>query len=167
GGATVLASTGRLSLAATVLKDRANQVRHCKCDTPVILQPVLGYRGNSNSSDLSSWNCCTDGVVWHSDFIPAKSGDDINGDVYATCAAGSVCSSWNIDTRNVTSGRSVRLSTTSDGDLTQIMAGALEVYSVDSCDEYPASGNITFTGVAVYDYRMRQVQVAAVAGDHR
>ncbi|TKA14067.1 hypothetical protein TN51_19550 [Xanthomonas euvesicatoria pv. citrumelonis] len=127
-------------------------------DTPVILQPVLGYRGESNSWDLSSWNCCKEGVVWYSDFIPAKSGDQINGDVYATCAAGSVCSSWNIDTRNVTSGRSVRLSTTSYGDLTQIMAGALEVYSVDSCDEYPASGNITFTGVAVYDYRMKQVR---------
>ncbi|WP_019303997.1 hypothetical protein [Xanthomonas oryzae] len=127
-------------------------------DTPVILQPVLGYRSHSNSWDLSSWNCCTNGVVWHSDFIPAKSGDDINGDVYATCAAGSVCSSWNIDTRNVTSGRSVRLSTTSSGHLTQIMAGALEVYSLDSCDEYPASGNITFTGVALYDYRMNQIR---------
>ncbi|KAB7764741.1 hypothetical protein [Xanthomonas maliensis] len=127
-------------------------------EAPVILQPVLGYRGASNTWDLSSWNCCEEGVVWYSDFIPAKSGDQINGDVYATCGAGKVCSNWNIDTHNVTSGRSVRLSTVADGDPTLIMAGALEVYSIDSCDQYPPSGNITFNGVAVYDYRMRQVR---------
>lgn len=128
-------------------------------DTPVILQPVLGYRGNSNSWDLSSWNCCKDGTVWHSDFIPAKAGDQIVGDTYATCSTrGRNCASWNIDTRNVTSGRSVRLSTTSSGNLYLVVGGALEVYAVTRCDQYPADGRITFARIGVYDYNFNRVQ---------
>ncbi|MFC6841932.1 hypothetical protein [Xanthomonas theicola] len=128
-------------------------------DTPVILQPVLGYRGNNNTWDLSSWNCCKDDTVWYSDFIPAKAGDQIVGDTYATCSTpGRTCSSWNIDTRNLTSGRSVRLSTTSSGNLNLVVGGALEVYSVTNCDQYPPNGSISFARIGVYDYNFNRVQ---------
>lgn len=122
-----------------------------------ILQPVLGYRGYNNSWDLSSWNCCKDGTVQYSDFIAAKPGDRIVGDTYSTCAAGVACSKWNIDTRNVTSGQSVRLTSVPYGNPDLVVGGALEVYSVDSCDQYPSSGTITFSGIAVYDRNFNRV----------
>lgn len=122
-----------------------------------ILQPVLGYRGESNTWDLSSWNCCKDGTVWTSDYIPAKSGDQIVGDTYSTCAAGMACNRWNIDTKNVTSGRSVRLTTAPYGNPSLIFGGALEVYDVTSCDEFPDGGFLTFSNIAVYDRNMIRV----------
>ncbi|UKE75209.1 hypothetical protein KFS85_04895 [Xanthomonas graminis pv. phlei] len=126
---------------------------------PTILQPVLAYRGYNNAWDLSSWNCCKDGTVWSSDFIPANTGDQIVGDTYATCGTGSPCSDWNVDARNLTTGQSIRLSTTYDidSDLHEVMGGSLEVYSVDSCDQYPPEGSITFTNIGVYDYQMNRV----------
>ncbi|WIH04093.1 hypothetical protein KHF85_14895 [Xanthomonas translucens pv. graminis] len=129
-------------------------------DDPTILQPVMGYRGENNGWDLSSWNCCQDGTVWSSDFIPAKTGDQIVGDMYATCGTGSPCYDWNVDTRNVTTGQSVSLSTTYDidSDSHLVMGGALEVYYLDSCDQYPPEGSITFTNIGVYDYQMNRVR---------
>ncbi|CTP87708.1 hypothetical protein A6R71_16470 [Xanthomonas translucens pv. arrhenatheri] len=127
---------------------------------PTILQPVLGYHGYTRAWDLSSWNCCKDGTVWRSDVIQAKTGDQIVGDMYATCGTGSPCSDWNVDARDVTTGQSVRLSTTYDidSDTHQVMGGALEVYAVDSCDQYPPEGRLTFTNISVYDYQMNQVR---------
>ena len=122
-----------------------------------ILQPVLGYRGYNNSWDLSSWNCCKDGTVQYSDFIPAKPGDKIVGDTYSTCAAGVACSQWNIDTRNTSTGKSVRLTSVPYGNPDLVVGGALEVYSVDSCDQYPSSGTITFGSIAVYDRNFNRV----------
>ncbi|WP_369916629.1 hypothetical protein AB8810_05975 [Xanthomonas sp. NCPPB 3005] len=132
-------------------------------DDPTILQPVLGYRGDSNTWDLSSWNCCQNGMVWSSDFIPAKAGDQIVGDTYATCNNGRPCANWNVDTRNVTTGESVRLSTTYDinSNTHLVIGGALEVYSVDSCDQYPPDGRITFNAIGVYDYKLGRVQSPA------
>ncbi len=129
-------------------------------DYKAILQPVLGYYGDSNTWDLSSWNCCQDGTVWYSDSIPAKTGDQIVGDTYATCNDGRPCYSWNVDTRNLTSGQSVRLSTTYYGDqrTKKVIGGALEVYYLDSCDQYPPDGSITFNNIGVYDYKLRRVQ---------
>ncbi|UKE74260.1 hypothetical protein [Xanthomonas graminis] len=128
-------------------------------DDPTILQPVLGYRGENNAWDLSSWNCCQEGTVWYSDYIKAKAGDQIVGDTYATCGTDSPCYDWNVDTHNVTTGQSVRLSTTYDIDSEshKVMGAALEVYSVDSCDQYPPEGSITFTNIGVYDYQMNRV----------
>ncbi|AKK68628.1 hypothetical protein [Xanthomonas translucens] len=127
---------------------------------PTILQPVLGYRGENNAWDLSSWNCCQEGTVWYSDYIKAKAGDQIVGDTYATCGTGNPCYDWNVDTRNLTTGQSVRLSTTYDIDSEshQVMGGSLEVYSLDSCDQYPPEGSITFTNIGVYDYQMNRVR---------
>ncbi|UZB13629.1 hypothetical protein [Xanthomonas phaseoli] len=122
-----------------------------------ILQPVLGYRGESNTWDLSSWNCCKDGTVWTSDYIPAKSGDQIVGDTYSTCAAGVACNKWNIDTKNITTGRSVRLTTAPYGNPNLIFGGALEVYDVASCNEFPDGGLLTFSNIAVYDRNMIRV----------
>ncbi|CTP87704.1 hypothetical protein [Xanthomonas graminis] len=157
---------GRIVASWTVPQNPTNVARQVvyffpglQSGDPTILQPVLGYRGYNNSWDLSSWNCCQDGVVWHSDYISAKTGDQIVGDMYATCDTGSPCSDWNVDTHNVTSGQSVSLSTTYDidSDSHQVMGGALEVYSLDSCDQYPPEGRITFTNIGVYDYQLDRV----------
>ncbi|QDI02494.1 MULTISPECIES: hypothetical protein [Xanthomonas translucens group] len=158
---------GRIVASWTVPQNPTNVARQIvyffpglQSDDPTILQPVLGYRGESNAWDLSSWKCCQEGTVWYSDYIKAKAGDQIVGDTYATCGTGNPCYDWNVDTRNVTTGQSVRLSTTYniDSESHQVMGGSLEVYWLDSCDQYPPEGSITFTNIGVYDYQMNRVR---------
>jgi len=36
-------------------------------------------------------------------------------------------------------------------------AGALEVYNVIQCSDYPANGQLAFSGVALYDYNFDQI----------
>ncbi|AXQ75390.1 hypothetical protein IXO675_011135 [Xanthomonas oryzae pv. oryzae] len=138
---------------------RSNQIIYffpgMQADT--IMQPVLSYLGKSNTWDLSSWNCCKDGTVFTSDSIPAKSGDHIVGDTYSTCKSGVACNRWNIDTKNITSGRSVRLKTALYAKMKLICGGALEVYNVARCDEFPDGGILTFSDISVYDRNMIRV----------
>jgi len=116
-----------------------------------ILQPVLGWNGyNDKAWTLASWNCCVDGTTYHSDPIPARVGDMVVGDTYSTCAAGQACSTWKIDSRNTTTGKTSSLTTNPYADLTWVFGGVLEVYNVSTCGEYPG-GPITFSNIQVYD----------------
>jgi len=116
-----------------------------------ILQPVLGWNGyNDQAWTLASWNCCVDGTTFHSDPVPAKAGDVVVGDTYSTCAAGQACSTWKIDSRNTTTGRTSTLTTNPYADLTWVFGGVLEVYNVATCGQYPV-GPITFSNIQVYD----------------
>lgn len=116
-----------------------------------ILQPVLGWNGyNDKAWTLASWNCCVDGTTYHSDPIPARVGDTVVGDTYSTCAAGQACSTWKIDSRNTTTGKTSSLTTNPYADLTWVFGGVLEVYNVSTCGEYPG-GPITFSNIQVYD----------------
>lgn len=116
-----------------------------------ILQPVLGWNGyNDQLWTLASWNCCVNGTTFHSDPIAAKAGDVVVGDTYSTCAAGQACSTWKIDSRNTTTGKTSTLTTNPYADLTWVFGGVLEVYNVATCNQYP-SGPITFSNIQVYD----------------
>lgn len=124
-----------------------------------ILQPVLGWNGYGDHAwTLASWNCCKDGTTFHSAPIAAHAGDQVVGDTYSNCAAGVACSSWNIDSRDVTTGQTTTLTTDPYADLTWVFGGVLEVYNVSTCNEYPG-GPITFHDIAVYD--RNGVQVAS------
>lgn len=123
-----------------------------------ILQPVLGWNGYGDSAwTLASWNCCVDGTTFHSDPINVSDGDQVIGDTYSTCAAGSSCSNWAIVSTDVSTGQNSTLNTDPYGSLTWVFGGVLEAYSVDTCDQYPASGTISFTNIAVYTQDGNQV----------
>lgn len=116
-----------------------------------ILQPVLGWNGYGDKAwTLASWNCCVNGTTFHSDPISAHAGDVVVGDTYSNCAPGVACSSWNIDSRDTTTGQTTTLTTNPYADLTWVFGGVLEVYSVATCNQYPG-GPITFSNVQVYD----------------
>ncbi len=130
-----------------------------------ILQPVLGWNGYGDGAwTLASWNCCVNGTTYHSDPINVSSGDKVTGDTYSTCAAGVSCSTWAIVSKDVTTNKSTTLNTNPYSSLTWVFGGVLEAYGVDTCNQYPRSGSISFTSIAVYN--LNKVQIASPSWSH-
>ena len=118
----------------------------------VILQPVLAWNGFGDRRwTIASWSCCKDGNVLHSAPRNVSAGDAVTGSVTGTsCDAQGVCSSWRIQTSVPARGISTTLDTSAYGEaLDWAFGGALEVYGVDRCDQYPASGSVQFRNVSV------------------
>lgn len=125
-----------------------------------ILQPVLGWNGyDDHTWSIASWNCCVSGIANHSQPVSVETGALIGGVIRGNCPAGSVCPTWDIVTTDTTTGRRTLLKGTSG--YRQIFdwafAGAVEVYGVYACDQYPASGFIDFTDVFLYGIDKRQM----------
>ncbi|MCL2659443.1 MAG: hypothetical protein FWD64_02835, partial [Acidobacteriaceae bacterium] len=140
-----------------------------------ILQPVLGW--NSGSWFIASWNCCiyetnSDGSIQYdnttnpptpiTNLILTKGpdytvnpGDIISGMIKSACTAGSSsCDTWNVTTKDVTTGSTSTLSTTDYGHserYDRAYSGAMEIYSIANCNEYPAGGITTFS-TSLYNY---------------
>jgi hypothetical protein len=120
-----------------------------------IIQPVLGWNSDfANAWGIASWNCCITGVAWESSPVPVSSGDTIFGEIKITCKKGTKsCSTWNIFTKDKTTQQSTILAgTPSEGQtFTWAQAGALEVYGIVHCSDYPANKSVTFSNLALYD----------------
>jgi hypothetical protein len=133
-------------------------------DTASIIQPVLQYgdgaAGGGNYWAIASWNCCVTGTTFFSTLKNVNPGDTIVGTIQSTCAAGVLsCGSWNITTADQTLGTSTTLpNSSSDGQtFNWAFAGALEVYSVVKCTDYPPNAPMFFSAVALYDYNFSQI----------
>ncbi len=120
-----------------------------------IIQPVLGWNGDyTNAWSIASWNCCITGITSESSPVSVNAGDTILGTIQSTCSAGTLsCSSWNITTKDVTSGGTTTLLQSSSNGQTfnQAYAGTLEVYNITQCSDYPPNGALEFSNVALYD----------------
>lgn len=122
-----------------------------------IIQPVLGW--NSDYSDawgIASWNCCLSGITYESSPVSVSSGDTILGTLQPSCFTGvESCRSWNIYTYDLTTGKSTSLTLSpSEGQtFNEVFAGAVEVYSVAQCSDYPPQTGIIFSGLELYDYK--------------
>ena len=129
--------------------------------TESILQPVLGWNANSDSAwTIASWNCCLSGTTHHSEFVPVSPSDTISGSIQSTCGAGTLsCPTWNITTTDQTTGGSTVLPNTPNDDQTfnWAFAGALEVYNVAQCSDYPMTGLITFSNLSLLDYNFNPI----------
>ena len=117
-----------------------------------ILQPVLQWYPHG-PWQMSSWNCCMQGTVWHS--VPKKvsPGDTLLGTITPTCKPGSnYCETWTIVTKDLTTGKkSVLKKTPSEGQVWNwAFAGVAEVYGVRECGDFPANHGVVFT-VQLYD----------------
>jgi hypothetical protein len=121
-----------------------------------IIQPVLGWNSDFNAAwGIASWNCCDQGTTWESTPVSVSSGDTIQGTTESACKAGTLtCHTWNITTADVTSGKSTILSNSPYEGQTfnWAFAGALEVYNIDQCSDYPPNSSLTFSDVKLYDY---------------
>jgi hypothetical protein len=118
-----------------------------------ILQPVLAWYGGQWS--IAGWNCCLADIVVHSPFVGVNPGDNIFGAITSNCAPGSsYCDTWNIFSIDLQSGQSTTLSNTpSAGQVFNWAFGAvLEVYGVNSCDDYPKNRQASFSVVVLDEH---------------
>lgn len=125
--------------------------------TLTIIQPVLGWDAGffGTNWSIASWNCCPNGTTNHSTPLRVNSGDTILGTIKSTCSAGTKsCSKWKITTEDETTSQSTTLShTPSEGQtFTWAQGGALEVYEIVRCSDYPPNKSTSFSNLALYDY---------------
>jgi hypothetical protein len=124
-------------------------------DGVTIIQPVLGWNSDySNAWGIASWNCCVTGTVYEAAPQPVNVGDYIEGYMWDNCASGTLtCSSWDILTYDLTAGRYSELMSTSNFGQTFNWAfgGALEVYNVSECSDYPPAGSFSFINLELYN----------------
>ncbi len=124
-------------------------------DVVSIIQPVLGWNADFSSAwGIASWNCCPSGITVESSAVRVTAGNKILGTMKDNCSAGTLtCSSWNVTTEDVTTGQSTMLTNTPNEGQTfnWAFAGALEVYNIAACTDYPKSGQISFSSVGLYD----------------
>lgn len=126
-----------------------------------IIQPVLGW--NSFLGEvwtIASWNCCPSGTANYSKPVQVNTGNTINGTIKSTCPPGiESCSQWDIGTQDQTTHKSTTLrNTPSEGQtFNWAQSGALEVYEIVQCSDYPAIGATTFSKVALYDYNFQRI----------
>jgi len=130
-------------------------------DVVSILQPVLGWNADFGGAwGIASWNCCPSGITVESSPVPVNPGHEIKGTIRDTCSAGTLsCSNWEVTTEDVSTGHSTRLSNTpSEGQtFNWAFAGALEVYNVVQCGDFPSKGPLTFSAIALYDYNFHEI----------
>jgi hypothetical protein len=121
-----------------------------------ILQPVIEYVGGVWYA--ASWNCCQSGTVWESTPIVVNPGDTMLGTTVMTCAAGTTnCRTWNVITEDQTTHQSTELSNTPTGyEIYFATGGALEVYYVNQCLDYPPNGSISINTL-LYDSNFNQI----------
>jgi hypothetical protein len=124
-----------------------------------IIQPVLGWNAGffGTNWSIASWNCCPSGTTLYSTPVQVNPHDVILGTIKSN-SAGAIHSSWNITTLDVTTGGSTTLSKTpSEGQsFTWAQGGALEVYEIVACSDYPPNNSADFYNLALYDNNYNQ-----------
>ena len=120
-----------------------------------IIQPVLGWNSGFFGANwsIASWNCCPGGTTQHSTPLPVNSGDTIFGTIKSNSTPTTSSSTWDITTEDVTLGISTMLrKTPSEGQIfTWAQGGALEVYEIVKCSDYPPDNSVVFHDLALYD----------------
>jgi len=125
-----------------------------------IIQPVLGWNSDYNSAwGIASWNCCKNGTTFEGPPTKTNSGDTIFGYMFETCPFPSKsCPTWTVVTYDLTLGTYSQLNTGSWGQTFDwAFAGALEVYSVVQCTDYPPNGAVGFYNLQLYDYTWKPI----------
>lgn len=125
-----------------------------------ILQPVLqwGYGGAAGGGTyfaIASWNC--DNNCYHSSLKTVKAGDQLLGSMTAYFCNNNDQCQWTVTTTDTTSGVSTTLDTYVVDPMTFVFSGALEVYNLTLCGQYPKTGSTLFTSLAVYDKNLHRL----------
>jgi hypothetical protein len=130
-------------------------------DVVTIIQPVLGWNSDYASAwGIASWNCCVSGTVFEAPPAHVNSGDVIRGYMFDTCASGTLsCPTWDIVTWDLTNNNFSELINTSSFGQTfnWAFAGALEVYNIVQCGDYPPGGSISFYNLGLYNYNLKKI----------
>ena len=126
-------------------------------DVVTIIQPVLGWNSDyTNAWGIASWNCCVSGTVFEAPPAHVNAGDVIFGYMFDTCASGTLsCPTWDVVTWDLTNNHFSELINTSSFGQTfnWAFAGALEVYNVVKCSDYPAAGSTSFYNLNLFNFK--------------
>jgi hypothetical protein len=117
----------------------------------VILQPVLAWNGfGDHAWTIASWACCKDGNVFNSAPVSVASGHKLTGTLAGASCSGGVCANWTITTKDDVTAKSTSFAATADGEqMSWVFGGAMEIYGVDTCTEYPGSTSMGFSNIQV------------------
>jgi len=119
-----------------------------------IIQPVLGWNAGffGTNWSIASWNCCPSGTTLYSTPVKVNPNDIIFGTIISN-SAGTTASTWNITTEDTTTGKSTTLrKTPSEGQtFTWAQGGALEVYEIVQCSDYPPNKSTAFYNLELRD----------------
>jgi len=136
-----------------------------------IVQPVLQWGGGCYIKGgaywlVASWNCCISGTTWYSTPLDVSVGDTILGTITSNCKAGKqYCPTWNIMSKDVTTGKETTLAKTgADEQVWNWAFGAVsEDYGVAKCSDFPHNSGLTFT-VHLYDQNRKLITSPGWAG---
>jgi Big-like domain-containing protein len=118
-----------------------------------ILQPVIQYGWNGeyggNFWTMTAWHCDSGPGCTHSTPIAIATGNAMHGNVVASDCANGECT-WTVSTRNVTTGGRTILSLVDTDDYFFVTGGAVEVYGLTTCSQYPRIG-VSYSGISLVD----------------
>jgi len=109
-----------------------------------ILQPVLESgpcdTGSGNCWTASSWYCCPGSGPTHTEPFSVNADDVIVGKI--TCSG--VPCTWSVEITDSTTGVSAVLMPVTNTGFPIVLGGVLEQYNIQSCGQYPATGQTAF-----------------------
>jgi len=118
-----------------------------------ILQPVLQYGGNGlyggNYWTLASWRCNVGTDCTYSTPLTASVGDTIHGVVSSSDCEDGECI-WTVVTQNLTADTLTYRSWVDTVAFDTATGGAVEVYDISSCSQYPRFG-VSYTDISLKD----------------
>ena len=131
----------------------------------LIIQPVLGWNdrysgGPANTWCISSWMWLNElDLVRHTTPITVNPNDVIYGAMSGSdCDQETkICSQWAITTQDQTTSASATLFVSPTKKFNLAYEGVLEVYNVNTCNQFPADGRLTFFEVALKDYQQNPI----------
>lgn len=126
-----------------------------------ILQPVLQYGYNNlfggSYWSIASWRCGPSSCLYSTPKT-ASAGDALSGSVTASGCSGGTCT-WTIITKKVATNDSTVWTVSDDDDYNKITGGAVEVFGLTSCSQYPTNG-VFYSQVIVYNSSNTQIYPA-------
>lgn len=127
-------------------------------DEPAIIQPVIqyGYNGDFGGSywSMASWICNGD-CIHTTPYTNVSAGDSIKGTVSVLYCANGECEWW-ITIRDLTKSAWRTLEVTDTDNYYWATGGAVEVYGLTSCGQYPIDG-ISYSGIKLWDQNLSQL----------
>ena len=109
-------------------------------DSVYVLQTVLQYGANAfyggNYWTITSWYCGP--TCLYSTPVRVSVGDQLTGQV-SSSSCGTVTCLWTMSTLDITASTHTNLTWTDTNNYTQVVGGAIEVYGLTSCNQFPDS----------------------------
>ena len=123
---------------------------------------MLAWNGfGDHAWTIASWACPKDGNVFNSAPVNVTSGHKLTGTLTGASCSGGVCANWTITTKDDNTARATAFAATADGEqMSWVFGGAMEIYGVDTCTEYPGSTSMGFTNIQDRSKHRREPGVA-------